>query len=118
MVSAYNADILLHWRANMDIQMIGGPYGVAYYVCSCICKAEPEKLKLAISNFLRQISDSSDTLTRSKMFKLGMCILKHRTLSAQEAAYRICGLHLIWSTREIITIFALPPHKQYKKSKS
>lgn len=48
MVNAYNADILLHWRANMDIQMIGGPYGVAYYVCSYICKAEPETLKLAI----------------------------------------------------------------------
>lgn len=47
-----------------------------------------------------------------------MIILKHRTLSAQEAAYRICGLQLIWSTRETITIFALPPNKQYKKLKS
>lgn len=65
MVNAYNADILLHWRANMDIQMIGGPYGVAYYVCSYICKAEPETLKLAISNVLRQISNSSDSSTRS-----------------------------------------------------
>lgn len=118
MVNSYNPEILSHWRANMDIQMIGGPNGVAYYVCSYICKAEPDTLKNAISSVLREISNNSDTSTRSKMFKLGMCILKHRTLSAQEAAYRICGLQLIWSTRETITIFAFPPHKQYKKLKS
>ncbi|XP_061190982.1 uncharacterized protein LOC133199127 [Saccostrea echinata] len=55
----------------MDIQLIGGAYGVAYYVCSYICKAEPETLKTAISNVIREISEMpSSTTTRSRMFKL------------------------------------------------
>ena len=53
---------------------------------------------------------------RTRMFKLGMCVLKQRTLSAQEAAY--CGgMQLKWSSRETITLYALPPHKQFRKLK-
>ena len=36
----------------MDIQMIGGPYGVACYICSYICKAEPDNLKNALADVL------------------------------------------------------------------
>lgn len=28
MVNAYNTDILLQWRAIMDIRIIGGPYSI------------------------------------------------------------------------------------------
>ena len=118
MVNAFNPLILLHWRANMDIQMIGGPYGVAYYVCSYICKSEPDTLKIALSNVISQISEISPPLSqRARMFRIGMCVLKHRTMSAQEAAYRIGGLQLIWSSRETITLHALPPNRQFKKLK-
>ena len=103
---------------NMDIQMIGGPYGVAYYVCSYICKSEPDTLKNALSTLLQQMSTSDSISLRTRMFRIGLCVLKHRTLSAQEAAYRICGLQLTWSTRETIPVCALPPHKQYRKLKS
>lgn len=47
MVNAYNPTVLLHWQANMDIQLVNGPIGVAYYVCSYICKSEPNTLKHA-----------------------------------------------------------------------
>lgn len=118
MVNAYNPTILLNWRANMDIQMIGGPLGVAYYVCSYVCKAEPQILKNALSNVLQEISDNAESVSlRTKMFRIGMCVLKHRTLSAQEAAYRIGGLQLIWSSRQTINLHAFPPHKQYRKLK-
>ena len=118
MVNAFNPTILLNWRANMDIQMIGGPLGVAYYVCSYVCKAEPQILKNAISNVLQEISDNAESVSlRTKMFKIGMCVLKHRTLSAQEAAYRIGGLQMIWSSRQTINLHVFPPHKQYRKLK-
>lgn len=49
MVNPFNTVILRHWNANMDIQMIGGPYGIACYICSYICKAEPDNLKNALA---------------------------------------------------------------------
>lgn len=36
MVNAYNPCILLHWQANMDIQMVDGPLGIAYYMQLCL----------------------------------------------------------------------------------
>lgn len=79
MVNAYNPCILLHWQANMDIQMVGGPLGIAYYICSYVCKAEPNILK----NPLAQTPSNMNTANaepsmRSRLSKIGFCILKHR----------------------------------------
>ena len=35
-VNAYNPILLKRWRANMDIQMVSGVHGLAYYVCSYV----------------------------------------------------------------------------------
>ena len=118
MVNAYNPIILLNWQANMDIQLVNGPLGVAYYVCSYVCKAEPDTLKNALSETLKNIENSVPAPSlRSSMSKIGFCILKHRTLSAQEAAYRIGHLQLTWNSREIVKIVASSPENQYKKLK-
>jgi hypothetical protein len=61
MVDAYNPTILLHWQANMDIQMVDGPIGIAYYVCSYICKSEPNTLKDALSETLKTFEMSCDS---------------------------------------------------------
>lgn len=45
MINAFNPVVLRHWRANMDIQLICNAEGAAYYVCSYICKSEPDELK-------------------------------------------------------------------------
>jgi len=50
MINAYNPDILKIWRANTDIQLIQGVYGVAMYICTYICKSEPQGLKLPLRN--------------------------------------------------------------------
>ena len=118
MVNAYNPTILLHWQANMDIQMIDGPIGIAYYVCSYICKAEPDTLKNALSETLKnfEMSSCSPSL-RSRLSKIGFCVLKHRTLSAQEAAYRIGHLQLVWYSRPIVKVVAVTPENTYKRLK-
>lgn len=46
MINSYNPVVLRHWRANMDIQVISNAEGAAYYVCSYICKSEPDELKM------------------------------------------------------------------------
>lgn len=50
MVNAYNptVHVFRDWQANMDIHLVGGVYGVACYICSYICKAEPDTLKHAL----------------------------------------------------------------------
>ena len=48
-INAYNPTILKHWRANMDIQVVNNAESVAYYICSYICKSEPDELKTALS---------------------------------------------------------------------
>lgn len=55
---------------------------------------------------------------RSRLSKIGFCILKHRTLSAQEAAYRIGNLQLVWYSREIVRVIACKPEKRFKRLKS
>ncbi|CAG2244844.1 unnamed protein product [Mytilus edulis] len=101
----------------MDIQMISGVYGIACYICSYICKSEPDTLKNALSDLLSSLRIQQPKPLRDKMFSVGMCVLKHRTLSAQEAAYRLSDLDFISSTRETIYLSALPPHKQYRRLK-
>lgn len=54
---------------------------------------------------------------RSKLCKIGFCVLKHRTLSAQEAAYRIGRLQLTWFSRDVIKVACYSPEKQFKKLK-
>ncbi|MEW8561119.1 MAG: DUF6570 domain-containing protein [Candidatus Thiodiazotropha sp.] len=119
MVNAYNPTILLHWQANMDIQMIDGPVGIAYYVCSYVCKAEPDTLKAALSETLKNFEmSSSNPGLRSRLSKIGFCILKHRTLSAQEAAYRIGHLQLVWYSKPIVKVVAVTPENTYRRLKS
>ena len=52
MLNPYNPAILQHWRANMDIQLIGSldtsddgsAHACGEYVCSYISKEEPEQI--------------------------------------------------------------------------
>lgn len=118
MVNAYNPTVLLHWQANMDIQLVNGPIGVAYYVCSYICKSEPNTLKHALGETLKNIEQSVNSSSlQSKLCKIGFCVLKHRTLSAQEAAYRIGHLQLTWFSRDVIKVACYSPENQFKKLK-
>lgn len=73
MVNPYNLVILRHWKANMDIQMIGGPYGIACYICSNICKAELNNLRNALTELISsfRIQQQPKPL-KDRMFSIGM----------------------------------------------
>lgn len=116
MVNPFNPVILRHWKANMDIQMIGGPYGIACYICSYICKAEPDNLKNALAELVSSFRlQQQPKPLKDRMFSIGMCVLKQKTLSAQEAAYRLSDLDFICTSRETVYLSALPPYKQFKR---
>jgi len=78
-VNAYNPTLLKRWRANMDIQMVSGGHGLAYYVCSYIAKAEPDDLKYALGRIYEDINCNLQQYTLKKqMHLIGNCILKTR----------------------------------------
>lgn len=64
MINPYNSCILRHWRANMDIQLICNAEGAAYYVCSYICKSEPDELKNALSKLIKQVFQENPSIPK------------------------------------------------------
>ena len=109
-INAYNVDLLKHWQANIDIQMVGSKYGAAYYVCMYVSKAEPHALKQVLNQVTSSLPQNCPT--KQKLAKIGNAVLSHRQLSAQEAAYRLCGLPLVHSSRTTVWINSKIPSKR------
>ncbi len=65
----------MYWQAHMDIQLVYGAKGLAYYVCKYIMKAEPHELKSALSKTLTDMSHRI-TSQKGRMLKMAMCLLK------------------------------------------
>ena len=112
-VNPYNPVILKHWRANMDIQLVGNAESCAFYVCKYVCKAEPEELRDTLSALFANPNFNSLGL-RKRLIMIGTCVLKKRKISAQEAMYRLGGLKLYESSRSILNINTLPKLKRFK----
>ena len=111
-INPYNASLLRAWGANMDIQMVGSVYGAAQYVCSYMCKDEPQELKQLIAANLARLPENSTQ--RQRLLKIGNTLISHRVLSAQEAVYRTTGLHLRGSTRSSVFVNTARPEKHTK----
>ena len=115
MINCYNPVILRHWRANMDIQLICNAEGAAYYVCSYVCKSEPDELKSALGKLIHDVFKQNPTLPKHvKLYRIGLTVLRYRRLSSQEAAYRLSNLKLIHTSRRFVFINARPQEKRFK----
>ena len=115
-INAFNIHLLLAWKANMDIQLIGSVYGTASYICSYMCKGESEEVKKAIRDALNTLPANASI--RKKLSKVGNTMLSHRELSVQEAAYRLCNLPLKDSTRKVVFVNTVRPEKRIRLHKS
>ncbi|XP_060605753.1 uncharacterized protein LOC132758214 [Ruditapes philippinarum] len=114
-VNDYNGVILRHWRANMDLQYIQNAEGAAYYVCSYICKSEPDDLKNALGDLICNVLNANMSMPRNvRLMKIGLCVLKHRRMSSQEAAFRMGSLQLLHASREFMYLNTWPPNKRLK----
>ena len=96
-VNAYNPQLLLSWKANIDVQMVGSVFGAVEYVVSYICKEETRKLMSLIDECLSELPQGASQ--RRRLSKIGNTMLTHRLLSAQEAAFRLCHLPLKGASR-------------------
>ncbi|XP_033758253.1 uncharacterized protein LOC117340598 [Pecten maximus] len=111
-INPYNPDLLRVWNANMDIQLVGSVYGAAKYVCSYICKPESDEVSKCVREAVSKLPSNSSTM--KQLSTIGNVFLTHRQLSAQEAAFKMCGLPLRASSKSTLFINARP---QYERSK-
>ena len=117
-INAYNPEILLHWRANMDIQLINDANGAACYVCHYLCKSEPDELKCALGNLINTVFQQNPNMTAfQRLWNIGLCVLKNRRVSAQEAAFRLSNLKLIQCSRLVVYLNTRPESKRFKMLK-
>ena len=101
-INNYNPALLDIWNANMDIQYITDPYSCVMYILSYISKAEHE-----LSDILRHAQDElrqGNVDLKSQMKKLGNVYLDYREVSCQEAAHRMCNLHLKECSRAVVNL--------------
>ena len=103
----------------MDIQLVNDAQSVAYYICSYICKSEPDELRNALGNLIHNLREQQPQLTAyQRLWKIGTTVLRHRRMSGQEASYRSSQLHMIQTSRKVVYLNIRTPDKQYKMLKS
>ena len=97
-INSYNLDILEMWDANMDIQLVGSVIGTAIYITTYICKPETSNLQERIQDALASNVNMS---TAKTLRAIGNVLLTNRQVSAQEAAFRLCGLQMKGVSRQV-----------------
>ncbi|XP_071153509.1 uncharacterized protein [Mytilus edulis] len=98
-INQYNPDLLRCWNANMDIQFITDAYSCVMYIISYISKAERE-MGIVLENASKEAA-AGNCGAQQAMKKIGGAYFRQREVSAQEAVYRVCGLHLKESSRKV-----------------
>ena len=107
LINNYNSHILRHFRSNMDIQFVHNAESVAYYVCSYVCKNEPDELKMALANLISQMKTQSPPISSfARLWKIGTTVLRHRKMSAQEAAYKMSSFSMVHMSRRTVYLNA------------
>ncbi|XP_067660106.1 uncharacterized protein, partial [Haliotis asinina] len=97
-INQYNPALLKCWNANMDIQYVIDAYSCVVYIISYISKAERE-MGLLLAQTEKEARSEDNINAKLALKKLGHTYLTHREVSAQEAVYRVCNMHLKENSR-------------------
>lgn len=101
-VNPYNEHLLKAWNGNIDIQPVLDPYSCIMYIVSYISKAERE-----LGDVLRKAQEEAQEGNMEpvkQLRKLGNVYINARELSIMEAIYRVCGMKLKLSSREVVFV--------------
>ncbi|XP_039509525.1 uncharacterized protein LOC120464209 [Pimephales promelas] len=98
-VNQYNRDLLRAWQGNMDIQYVTDAFSVVVYIISYITKAEQEMGLLLQRTQSEAMNGNVDA--KASLKQLGSVYLHNREISAQEAVYRLTGMHLKECSRKV-----------------
>ncbi|XP_042609822.1 uncharacterized protein LOC122142829 [Cyprinus carpio] len=98
-INQYNKDLLRAWQGNMDIQYVTDAFSVVVYILSYITKAEQEMGLLLQRAQNEAMNGNLDA--KASLKQLGTIYLHNREISAQEAVYRLTGMHLKECSRKV-----------------
>ncbi|WAR14429.1 PIF1-like protein [Mya arenaria] len=101
-INPYNSDLLRAWNGNMDIQPVLDAYSCIMYIVSYISKAERELGDL-LRNAQKEAKEGHLQPVQ-QLRKLGNVYLNSREVSVMEAVYRVTGMHLKQSSRQVVFI--------------
>lgn len=104
-VNYYNADVLLPWKANIDLQFVLNPYACAMYIVSYISKSQR-----GMSSMLEQAA--KEAASGNMDLKIGYKFLNFVEISAQEAAYLVLQMPLTRASRDVIFINTTQPDQR------
>jgi hypothetical protein len=108
-INFYNPDLLLAWRANMDLQFILDPYACVMYITTYMLKSEKTMTEL-----LKQVlKENRGEDLRKKMKSLASAFITHREISAQEAAYRLLSIPLKKMSRTVVFVSSSPKAERH-----
>ena len=105
-INAFNPELLLAWKSNMDIQFVSSLHGVVAYICAYMTKDEPESMQQCVREALAELPPDSSRF--KKIFKIGTVILSKRELCAQEAVYKVLGIPLRSASRTFMELNTRP----------
>lgn len=107
-INNFNSILIVRWRANMDLKLIGNAYGAAEYTAAYVSKSEPDtsRFRNAIRNALGRTNDSSNPYTTLR--RVANATIAVREVSAQEAMWILLpGLMMTNKTRAVVKVKTL-----------
>ncbi|KAK0135929.1 hypothetical protein N1851_028200 [Merluccius polli] len=102
-INQYSKPLLKCWNANIDIQYVVDAYACVVYIISYISKAERE-MGLLLANAQREVAKDKSSSAKDALKRLGSVYLHNRDLCAQEAVYRLTGMHLKECSRKVVFV--------------
>ena len=114
-LNAYNRDLIVRHRANMDIQYIVDPYGVALYVSAYMLKSKAVMSKL-LKNCESEMSYGCLN-TKDKLISLSNKFQNCTEVCAQEAVYILLNMEVCHNSRDVQYINTYPIESRSKMVK-
>lgn len=114
MINPYHPILLPIMKVNMDIQPCTSSMAIAYYIAKYISKSEPKELQTKVQDAIKEIKNCEHLTARQKMQNICRKIMNRRQVSAQEAAFRLCHLYLLKSSRATVFVPVFRPEKRFR----
>ena len=102
MLNQYNTEIILRHRANMDIQHVTDPYGVAVYVSAYLTEYN-KHLSATLKKAQEQIREGNKNM-RKRLHGMANVFQNSTEMGAQECVYQLLSMPVCKSTRKTIFI--------------
>ena len=109
-INLFNENMLLAWKANLDIQIVLEPYGCATYIVSYISKSQ-RGMSAQLDAAAKEARNGNHDL-KKQVRHIGNVFSNSVEVSAQEAVYLSLQIPLTKSTRDVVFVNTSMPEER------